>query len=254
MNIEENKKLWSEYSWEKHGEEWSRYWGSTETLWKFTIFPRIQPLLLAVPNGPILEIACGHGRMTEWLLKEPRSYMGVDLTKECVDYCRKRFGENDSIRFHQCNGRSLEMAASGTVAFAFSWGSLVHCNDRTMEAYAKELDRVLVEGGYAVLHHSNLRPLFGTYPTVANPRNTPRLRDPTVNASWFTRFCHTETKLQVRLQEKVGWGEDGFVDCITILGKGGRRGYSEIERDFMEEARVVSTMAKTVQHYTEIVE
>jgi len=251
MNVEQNRKIWSEYSWERHGEEWSRYWGTTEVLWKRTIFPRIRPLLRSAPAGIVLEIACGHGRMTRWLLEESRGYVGIDLMKECVDHCRKRFGEGPSRKFWQCDGLSLEAVARKSVAFAFSWGSLVHCDDQTMIAYARELDRVMVDGGFAFLHHSNLRPLAGSYPPVADPRNTPRLRDPTVNAEWFAEFCRAEIGLRVRLQEKVGWGADGFVDCLTVLRKGGGENTVEIERrDFMEEARAVRRLVEIEQNYT----
>src|SRR5215468_1379581 len=98
-NLSWNKTVWgSTYGWQAGGEEWSETWGSSEAQWFGSIFPRLHRFL---PARRILEIAPGFGRWTKFLLPACRSYVGVDLSPECVVACRNRFHDAKHARFLQ---------------------------------------------------------------------------------------------------------------------------------------------------------
>jgi len=265
MNIEQNKKMWSDCPWKYHGEEWSQAWGCTAKLWQQTVFPRIHPLFTCAPKGDWLEIGCGHGRMTYHLLDETDEYkhgvgihptvIGVDLVPECVDYCRKRFADDERlghVRFELADGKNpLERVDDESIGFAFSWDSLVHCDLDTIKVYAVELKRVLAKGGYAFLHHSNLGQGYGMDST-----KTPHLRDPSCTVNLVTRVFR-KNGLAVILQELVNWGGGiSTIDCFTVVKKCDlRRAILQPIRNpnFMEEAHAARRLMEIEQQYVDVV-
>jgi hypothetical protein len=76
MEVSENKAVWDgKYHWADGGDEWSAPWGGVAHQWYGSILPRIMPF---VPANHIVEIACGKGRMTQFL----KDY--------ACEYCRDR--------------------------------------------------------------------------------------------------------------------------------------------------------------------
>lgn len=49
----------------------------------------------------VLDVGCGHGALWELLRATPASYLGLDLSAEAVERCRKQFGWNTHCRFEQ---------------------------------------------------------------------------------------------------------------------------------------------------------
>ena len=65
-SLEENRKLWTEWSWkDRRDEEWSEMWGGTVYGWWGALYPRLCEFL---PTGTLLEIAPGAGRWTRFLV------------------------------------------------------------------------------------------------------------------------------------------------------------------------------------------
>ncbi len=79
-----------------------------EAMWFATIMPRIA---FALPASMVLEIAPGHGRCTNLLLRFTRGYRGVDLSEQCVQFCRQRFASHADAEFFVNDGKSLAAAA-----------------------------------------------------------------------------------------------------------------------------------------------
>jgi len=49
-------------------------------------------------SARILEVGCGYGRLAEeFLSMEGVSYTGIDFIEEYVDFCRRRFGQNETF-------------------------------------------------------------------------------------------------------------------------------------------------------------
>ena len=210
--IDKNLAMWSDpENWPEHGEGWSQTWGSSESMWHGSILPRIAPFL---PAAHIVEIACGHGRVTRFLHAHCEHFVGVDLSPTCVEHCRQRFADVAHAEFHETDGSSIDRVTDSSIDFAFSWDSLVHADAKALGGYLIALARKLRPGGAAFLHHSNL----GAYvdesgqPTVENPH----WRDSGVSAS-LVRDLASGHGLVCRSQELVQWGAPIYNDCFSLL-------------------------------------
>jgi len=211
-SIETNRSNWDDPAhWSQHGEEWSEAWGGTTSLWFGTLMPRIAAFL---PCDHLLEIACGHGRITTRLLPHCQRYSGLDLAPNCVAHCRQRFAGEPRAEFLVGDGKSLSGIEANSIDLAFSWDSLVHAEAEAMEGYVTEFARVLRPGGVAWLHHSNLgahRDGDGLL-TVANPHWRATSVDQQSLRDWAEH-----AGLAVLSQEVLQWGGATDSDCITVL-------------------------------------
>jgi SAM-dependent methyltransferase len=204
-----NKRLWSSYDWQQRGEEWSKNWGGTANLWHGTLMPRIGPLLGDVRA---LEIAPGHGRITEYLKDCCTSLVLVDIAPNCIEHCKKRFAAESHIEYFVGDGRSLGFIADRSVDFVLSFDSLVHVDLDTMAAYLAEIERVLAPGGWAVLHHSNLAAL----PAETRRSGNSHLRAPDVSAALVAEIASGLATLECRTQEIISWDDSArLLDCIS---------------------------------------
>ena len=211
-SVDRNRSHWSSYDWSMEGDEWSGAWGGSDNLWHGTIFPRIQRFL---PAGHILEIAPGFGRCTQFLVDQTDRLSIVDLTARCIDACKKRFHERNTITFHVNDGRSLEMIEDESVDFAFSWDSLVHAEPDVLESYVHQLKRKLKPGGAGFIHHSNI----GEYLDIETGNLTvenKHWRATGMTAELFRTYCR-EAGLVCVSQEIVPWGGSIFNDCFSIV-------------------------------------
>jgi len=211
-SIEQNQKRWSSFAWTEKGDEWSHAWGGSERLWHMTIWPRVGAFL---PAETVLEIAPGHGRVTQFLLEQAGHLHIVDLVPECIESCRERFGERGNIEYHVNDGRSLPMLAAGSIGFAFSWDSLVHAERPVLASYLKELARVLTPGACAFLHHSNLRTMRHAFTGRLTVRNE-HWRATSVSADIVRRDAGA-AGLHCLAQETVCWGGSVLNDCFSLL-------------------------------------
>jgi len=152
-NVKSNHSFWNNNErWIEDGEEWSGQFGDTENLWNSLLHPRIGKFL----RGDVLELACGRGRITRKLLQyNPKSLDIQDLSSNCINRCRERFG-NDINNYVVGNGSSLEEFESDSKDFILSFDSFVHINEEVIDSYLNEIYRVLKPGGYCWLHHAHL--------------------------------------------------------------------------------------------------
>src|SRR5438034_3825348 len=134
-----------------------------------TILQRIKSY---IPANRILEIACGYGRWTQYLKDLCKNLIVIDISWECIQACKQRFPECSHIEYHVNDGTTLDMISDSCVDFVFSFDSLVHADESVMNAYICQLQRILINGGVAFIHHSNLGEYDGTYSRI---RKIPRL-------------------------------------------------------------------------------
>ena len=228
MNVDDNKRVWDgRYHWADRGDEWSEPWGGPARQWHGSILPR---LLAFLPAGRILEIACGCGRITQFLKDWCSGLVGVDLSEQCVRACRERFEGDARLMFHVTDGKSLAMIEEASVDLAFSFDSLVHADETVLDAYLGQLPRLLREEGVAFIHHSNLGEYRALYARI---RGIPRLegllkrlglldetvhwRDETVDAEGVRRLAERHGLCCVS-QEIFRWRTRRiYNDCISVL-------------------------------------
>ncbi|MGO8865034.1 MAG: class I SAM-dependent methyltransferase [Alphaproteobacteria bacterium] len=210
--LEENRTNWACYDWSCEGDEWSSPWGTVEQQWVTTVYPRIRG---ALPAATMLEIAPGHGRWTEFLLKHCERLYAVDIVESSVAHCRHRFGARTHASFHLNDGMSLPMIPDDSIDFVFSFDSLVHVDASVITSYLQELARKLAVGGLGFIHHSNL----GAY--VSGGRlmvSETHGRSPDMTAPRFAEIC-ARTGLRCLAQETVNWGRSYLLDCFSFFGR-----------------------------------
>lgn len=210
--INENLKAWSTYDWSQAGNEWSEGWGGPEYMWAITIYPRIQSF---IPTNNILEIAPGHGRVTQYLHKLCQKLIIVDLTEKCIDACKNRFENVPNISYFVNDGKSLEMIPDNSIDFVFSWDSLVHAEKDVFEAYLKEISKKLTPDGVGFIHHSNMAEYMDTKTSSLTVENK-HWRASSMSAKLFEKYCD-DAGLQCIHQEIINWGDIILNDCFSLF-------------------------------------
>ncbi|MFI5251113.1 MAG: class I SAM-dependent methyltransferase [Bacteroidota bacterium] len=210
--IKENLKQWSSYDWSEGGDEWSKPWGDSDTMWYGTIYPRIRAV---AESNHILEIAPGYGRCTKHLLKMCKKLTVVDLAEKCIDACKKRFSSCNHIRYFVNDGKSLKFLDDNSIDFVFSWDSLVHANDEVFVTYLTQLAKKMKPGGYGFIHHSNM----GSYRDEASGFMTAashHWRDTTMSAKLFRETC-AKVGLHCVSQEIIQWEPGILSDTFSLF-------------------------------------
>ena len=182
--------------------------------WERTIWPIIK----GEDFSSTLELACGHGRNTEFLRRHAKSIDLVDVNQTCIDACEKRFGsEKDGcvFRYYVTTGNSLPVPSS-SISFVYTWDSMVHFDKLVVRDYVHDVFRALKPGGSAFLHHSN----YGTVaPDSSWTKNHGNRSDMTAE---LMREYAEEAGLKIKFQRLSGtadgWGIDDL-DCLTLVTK-----------------------------------
>jgi len=234
-SLNENAQTWStQWDWSDAGEQWSRWWGDTPSMWHGVLLPRIHPM---VPAGTILEIAPGYGRWTQYLHGLCDELIVVDMTEKCIAACRERFAAADNIAYHVNDGRSLAMVDDRSVDFVFSFDSLVHAEPGVIGAYLHQLADKLTPDGVGFLHHSNagsFKPLaalsrrvpdhlFNAFVRRGIALNLTAWRDTLMSAAIFREQC-AQAGLACVTQELISWEHGGYlIDCLSVIAARGSR-------------------------------
>jgi SAM-dependent methyltransferase len=184
--------------------------------WNQIIFPLIKDLDFSVT----LDLACGHGRNSEFLRTLAKELHMVDINASCIDACRERFGsEKDGTRFfyHVTDGNHISMIPDNSLSLVYSWDSMVHFDKLIVRDYVMDIARALKPGGSAFLHHSN----YGATSPDSNWASNPGTRSD-MSGELMVEYAKAAglTVVRQNIQGRAeGWGQDGL-DCVSILRKG----------------------------------
>jgi len=148
-NIDEQRKWNDESMWSDGGHEWSKPFGNTEKLWNKYIFDDIKEFR----NKKILEIAPGHGRLTQFLSILASELLVVDLNENCIKKTKKKLGHH-VLGYFVNNGNDLPNIKNNSQDLVFSFDSFVHIHENVINDYLGEIYRVLKPGGKGYIHHS----------------------------------------------------------------------------------------------------
>ncbi len=91
--------------------------------------------------------------MTQYLSILASKLQIVDLNESCIEFTRNKLKHHVDSYFVN-DGKTLPVLDESQ-DLVFSFDSFVHMNRNVIEDYIKEIDRVLVPGGYGFIHHSN---------------------------------------------------------------------------------------------------
>lgn len=150
-NIDE-QRIWNDDDiWSQGGHEWSDVFGTTENLWNKEIFDDIKEFR----GKKILEIAPGHGRMTQFLSILASELLVVDLNENCIKKTKEKLGHH-VLAYFVNNGNDLPKIKDNSQDLVFSFDSFVHMHQNVIDDYLSEIYRVLKPGGKSFIHHSHL--------------------------------------------------------------------------------------------------
>ncbi len=188
--------------------------GTARDQWAKIIAPFLEGYQLDFSNT--LEIACGHGRMTEILLEQGERVTAVDILQENIEFCKSRFSAVSNLRLAKNDGVTLEMIPDSKTTFVFCFDSMIHFDSDVVRSYLSEISRVLSVGGKAFLHHSNLtRNPGGSFERSVHARNF-------MSMEMFSHYAQKE-RLKVLKQVKLDWGlgpkRVPELDGLTLLSK-----------------------------------
>ena len=156
--IKENLDIWDlKYDWSKNGDEWTGqakicnipYEEWRGSIAKYFIYPNINK------HSTVLEIGPGHGRWTAYILKNAKKAILVDLSPNCISFCKKRFTDFNNITYFVNNGKDLSFIKSESIDFIWSYDVFVHIEPNAIADYFSEFRRILKKDGKAIIHHAN---------------------------------------------------------------------------------------------------
>jgi len=176
--------------------------------WQLLVWPFISSSSFNVT----LELACGHGRNSERLLRLAERLILVDVNVENIDFCRARFlGKDDKIEYVVNNGADLSAVPDSSVDFVYCFDSMVHFHSDVVRSYLSEIRRCLKLNGRAFLHHSN----YTANPGGLDIRKHLQGRN-FMSQSLFAHYSILEG-LDVVKSRVLDWGGTKDLDCFTLL-------------------------------------
>jgi SAM-dependent methyltransferase len=232
-----NNKKWNEdYLLKDPYEQWSSAWGGSVSQWFGSLLPRIHGF---IPCNNTLEIACGFGRWTKFLLPLTiNQYIGIDKNENCILSCKKQF-ESDNASFFQNDGYSLELAKSIKFDFIFSFDSMVHEDVSVLNAYIQQIMELLSDNGICFIHHSNFGQIITPNISIIDHPGFIHNRDQSSSAAIVKNIVN-QYGGKIIIQELINWGCDSLIDCITLFSRKDSNYHSLNEVinnvDFMNEA------------------
>lgn len=92
------------------------YYDNHATLQKVTaerLFEALKPWQYSLPDGSVIEIGAGTGFFTRHLLElyKNRQITISDLSEEMVQYCQRKFGDRDQVKFQVLNAEDTDWSA-----------------------------------------------------------------------------------------------------------------------------------------------
>ncbi|MEA3176508.1 MAG: hypothetical protein QOI59_31 [Gammaproteobacteria bacterium] len=177
---------------------------------------RFLPLFEQLELTSTLELACGHGRHSEYLLAhyEPKikRLLMTDILKTNIDYCMARIGPNPKASLFVNNGVDFRPVESASLSAIFCYDAMVHFHRDVVRSYLGDIARVLIPGGKALLHHSNYAQgsdtSYGSNPHARAYMTT----------SLFAEYARA-ANLVVSDQSIFDWSRVQDLDALTLVQK-----------------------------------
>ncbi|WP_019505374.1 Stf0 family sulfotransferase [Pleurocapsa sp. PCC 7319] len=182
--------------------------------WKNIIHPFIKDF--SIDYGNVLELAVGHGRITNILLEISEQVIGVDVLQENIDFCSERFQNCSNLKLLKNNGVTIKDIASNSISFIICFDSMIHFDSDVVRIYLHEFKRILKPGAYGFLHHSNFdKNPEGDFSRAPHARNF-------MTEKLFRHYAF-KSGLKVVKSHVIGWGKGDKHfpehDCLSMIMK-----------------------------------
>jgi SAM-dependent methyltransferase len=140
------------------GDIYGMHWGDPEVVepLKFVRTHYLQPLLN--PDFVAIEIGPGGGRWTQYLQAMKRVYV-VDFYAEMLDELRRHIRAPHVIPIRN-NGDDFPGIGDREIDLLFSFDTFVHFDLPLVEAYLRNMWRILKPGARAFIHYSDKRKIM----------------------------------------------------------------------------------------------
>ena len=175
----------------------------------------------------VLDFPSGRGRIAEVVYntyaESVQSFTCCDINSEAISYCRERFADNKVFDYIINKVDELECIPlefkGKSFTFIYSWDAMVHFSYKWLDFYISEFFRILDDGGYVLIHHSNLG---SPDVEVINGKSenwyeNPHYRTP-VSAKDI-KLISERCGFTVVEQICIDWEGVPDLDCITLLKK-----------------------------------
>jgi ubiquinone/menaquinone biosynthesis C-methylase UbiE len=121
--------------------------GLEDLPWMRAAFTQLVTLVSRSGGGLVLDVGCGPGWITGYLVEQGVDAFGVDISSEMIRIARHN---NPGVRFESTSLFRLP-ADDSTLAAVVCWFVLHHLPDEDVEAALAEMTRVLKPGGVLLL-------------------------------------------------------------------------------------------------------
>ncbi len=158
--LENNRLIWDQdYAWTQDGDEWALQAALCNQPYEDRKRGLIETFILPFVDGDtaVMEIAPGHGRWSETIVPRAKRSVLVDLSANCISFCKNKFTDHDNVKYFVTDGASLPPDENGSVDLVFSYDAFVHMEPHVIDSYLSHAARVLRPGGKAVIHHASRR-------------------------------------------------------------------------------------------------
>jgi SAM-dependent methyltransferase len=122
------------------------------------------------PEHVALDIGCGGGRWTRYLLGFKTVY-AVDYYQELIDEFRRTFARYHNVTAIKNNGTDFPGVPAHSVDYILSFGVFGHLNQSLIDSYLANIKTILKPGGNVVIHYSDKTKVLAQAPGFAD--NTP---------------------------------------------------------------------------------
>lgn len=107
-------------------------------------------------DDDVLELGCGIGRIGRELAPLCKSWTGVDISENMIDFASQRLTGQTNVTFHKLNRTSLDMLEDNSIDKAYSIAVFCHMDKEDLYLYMQELNRVVRPGGTIFVETWNL--------------------------------------------------------------------------------------------------
>ena len=117
---------------------------------------QVRAALAIGSDDDVLELGCGIGRIGRELAPHCKSWTGVDISENMIDFASQRLAGQSNISFHKLHRTSLDMLEDNSIDKAYSIAVFCHMDKEDLYLYMQELNRVVRPGGIIFVETWNL--------------------------------------------------------------------------------------------------